>query len=197
MNKFFSIMIVILILLITSVTGCYKSVSIKLPNNIKELKFENVKSARIELSKVGANTTKNLIFDFNNSDKTEKLKDIISQLNSAKVQGDVEENVTNKGSSPTLLILELKDGSVIQVKPAVGGKVTKLSDGSTETSQFDIPNEVTITTNSNIRPFRILSPEIRKLIDSGYKDIFNDSNSSTETSQFETPNEITISPVSN
>lgn len=92
-----------------------------------------------------------------------------------------------------MLILELKDGSVIQVKSAVGGKVTKLSDGSTETSQFDIPNEVTISTNSNIKPFRILSPEIRKLSDSDYKDIFNDSNGSTETSQFDTPNEITIS----
>jgi hypothetical protein len=178
-------------------TGCSKSVSTKLPNNIKELKFENVKSARIELAAVGANTTKNFTFDFNNSDQTKALKDIISQLNSAKVQGYAEEKVTNKGSSPTLLILELKDGSVIKVKSAVGGKVTKFSDGSTETSQFDIPNEVTISTNSNIKPFRMLSPEIRELSDSGYKDIFNDSNGSTEISQFDTPNEITISPDSN
>ena len=194
MNKFFSIMIVSLIFCITFMTGCSKSVSTKLPNNIKELKFENVKSARIELATVGASTTKNFTFDFNNSDQTKTLKDIISQLNSGEVQGYAEEKVTNKGSSPTLLILELKDGSVIQVKSTVGGKVTKLSDGSTETSQFDIPNEVTISTNSNIKPFRILSPEIRKLSDSGYKDIFNDSN---ETSQFDTPNEITINPDSN
>lgn len=48
MNKIFSIMIVSLIFCITFMTGCSKSVSTKLPNNIKELKFENVKSARID-----------------------------------------------------------------------------------------------------------------------------------------------------
>ena len=52
--------------------------------------------------------------------------------------------------------------------------MSKLSNGSTEISQFDIPNEVTVSINSNTKPFRILSPEIRELIDSGYKNIFDE-----------------------
>lgn len=36
--------------------------------------------------------------DFNNYDQIETLKDIISQLNSAKVQGYSDEKVTNKGN---------------------------------------------------------------------------------------------------
>jgi hypothetical protein len=138
----------------------------------KELKFENIKSARIELARFGGSPIKSYTFDFGNTDQMKTLKDVIDQLNSAKVQGYADEKVTRKGGSPTFLILELKDGSVIQIKSAVGGKVTKLSNGSTLISQFDIPNEITISMELNIKPFRVFSPEIRKLIDGGYKDIF-------------------------
>ena len=51
-------------------------------------------------------------------------------------------------------------------------KITKLSDTLTDRAEVNIPNEVTININSNGKPIRLLSPEIRKLIDSGYKDIF-------------------------
>jgi hypothetical protein len=100
------------------------------------------------------------------------LKDVINYLNSAKLQGNADEKITYKGGSPTYLILELKDGSIINIKSAVTDKVSTLPDGSTERAKLDIPNEVTINIDSNENPIRILSPEIRKLIDSGYKDIF-------------------------
>lgn len=172
MNKFFRLITFGLIFCIVFITGCSKGISPKSTNTIKTLKFEDIKSAKIELERTGASSIKNYIFDLNDSEQTKTIKDIISYLNSDKVQGNADEKVTNKGSSPMLLILELKDGSIIQIKSAVGSKVTKLSDSSTEISQFDIPNEVTISTNPNENPIRILSPELKKLIDSGYKDIF-------------------------
>ena len=65
-------------------------------------------------------------------------------LNTAKVQGNADETVTNKGGgSPTLLILKNKDGSIIQIESAVEIKTTKISDTLTERAQVDIPNEGT------------------------------------------------------
>jgi len=174
MNKIIRIMTLVLIFGILFITGCSKSVS----TTINELKFENIKSARIELARGGAipnpaSPIKTYTFDFNNSNHTKVLKDVINYLNSAKIQGNADEKITDKGGSPTLLILGLKDGSVINIKSAVGDKVTNLPDGSTETAKNLIPNEVTINIiNSNEKSIRILSPEIKKLIDSGYKDIF-------------------------
>lgn len=170
MNKIIRIMTLVLIFCIVFITGCSKSVS----TTINELKFENIKSARIELGTGGASPIKNYTFDFNNSHHTKVLKDVINYLNSAKIQGNAyDEKVTYKGGSPTYLILTLKDGSVINIQSAVRDKVTKFPDGSTETAKNLIPNEVTINIiNSNEKAIRILSPEIRKLIDNGYKDIF-------------------------
>ncbi|MFL0248278.1 hypothetical protein [Candidatus Clostridium stratigraminis] len=172
MNKLIKILVVNLILAIVFMAGCSRGILAKLPNTIKTLEFDNIKSARIELARTGSSPIKKYSFDFNSPSQIKILKDVISQLNSAKFQGNADEKVVNKGGSPTFLVLELKDGSIIQIKSAVEGKVTKLSDGSTEISQFDIPNEVTISINSNIESFRVLSPEIKELIDSGYKDIF-------------------------
>lgn len=162
-----------LIFCIVLITGCSKSLS----TTINELKFENIKSARIELAGSvlhGATSPiKTYTFDFNNSKQTKIIEDVIKYLNSAKVQGNADETVTNKGGwSPTLLILQNKDGSIIQIESAVHEKITKFPDGSTEYAGLDIPNEVTISINSNKKPIRIISPEIRKLIESGYKDIF-------------------------
>ncbi len=171
MNKFFRLMIVGLIFCIVFITGCSKDISTE-PINIKALRFEDIKSARIELASAGMLAGEICIFDFNNSNHTKVIEDVIRYLSSGKVQGNADEKVIRKGGSPTFLILELKDGSFIQIKSAVGGKVIKLSDGSSEIAQFDIPNEVTIRTNSNEKPIRILSPEIKKLIVSEYKDIF-------------------------
>ncbi|MBU3218090.1 hypothetical protein LL033_00550 [Clostridium estertheticum] len=65
------------------------------------------------------------------------LKDIINYLNSAKIQGNAyDEKVTDKGGSPTYLVLVLKDGSVINIQSAVRDKVTKFSDGSTEIAKL-------------------------------------------------------------
>lgn len=162
-----------LILCIVFVTGCSKGISPKLTNTIKTLKFEEVKSARIELGRAGASPIKNYFFDFNNSNHAKVLKDVINHLNSGKIQGNAyDEKVTDKGGSPTYLILTLKDGSVINIKSAVRDKVTKFPDGSTEIAKLNIPNEVTINIiNSNEKSIRILSPETKKMIDSGYKDI--------------------------
>jgi len=168
MNKLIRIMTLGLIFCIVFITGCSKKVS----TTINELKFENIKSARIELASGGVSPIKNYTFDFNNSDHAKVLKDVINYLNSAKIQGNADEKVNQKGGSPTYLIVVLKDGSVIYIKSAVEDKVTKYPDGSTEIAKLDIPNEITINTNSNGKPIRILSPEIRKLIDSGYKDFF-------------------------
>lgn len=172
MKKFYRIITLVLISCIVFITGYYVGISVKLTNTIKTLKFENIKSARIELTGMGGGPIKNYVFDANNPDQIKIIRDVISSLNSGKVQGSADEKITNKGGSPPFLILEPKDGSVIRIKAAVGGKVTKFADGSTERSQFDIPNQITISRNSNEKPIRILSPEIRKLIDGGYKNTF-------------------------
>ena len=73
MNRFFRFMTIGLILCIVFITGCSKSapeltgtVSPKLTNTIKTLKFEEIKSAKIQLGTAGASPIKYDIFDFNN-----------------------------------------------------------------------------------------------------------------------------------
>lgn len=112
------------------------------------------------------------VFDLNNTGHTKKLKEIIKHLNSDKYQGYAEEKILRKGGDPTLLIMEFKDGTTIKIKAAVGEKFTTLADKSLQMEQYDIPNEITISANSEIKPFRLKSTEIRKLIDSGYKKLF-------------------------
>jgi hypothetical protein len=165
-------MTLVLVFCIVFITGCSKSGSTKLTNTINELNFENIKSAKIELATAGALPIKTYTFDFNNPHHSKMIKDVINYLNSAKIQGNADEKITYKSSLPTFLILALKDVSVIKIKSAVRDKVTNLPDGSTERAKLDIPNEVTIIINSNEKPIRILSPEIRKLLDGGYKDVF-------------------------
>jgi len=182
MNRLFRFMTIALILCIVFITGCSKgarapeltgAISPKLTNTIKALKFEDIKYVRIQEATAGATPSKYYTFDFNNPKHTKVIKDVIYYLNSAKIQGNnYKELVGNKGGSPTFLILVLKDGSVIQITDAVRQTTIKGSTGATTTTTYDIPNEVTITINSNDKPFRILSSELRKLIDSGYKDIF-------------------------
>lgn len=172
MNKNFRLMIVSLIFCIVFVLGCSKDISSKLSNKIAKLKFEDIQSARIELAGTGGAGSINYTFDYNNSKHTEVLKDVIKCLNFDEIQGNADEKVTEKGGSPTYLVLELKDGSDIKIKSAIEGKIIKFSNGSTETSQIDIPDQITISTNSNEKSIKILSPQVRKLIDSGYKDVF-------------------------
>jgi sRNA-binding carbon storage regulator CsrA len=171
MYKLIKIITLSLIFCIVFITGCSKSIS----TTINELKSENIESARIELAGSilpGASPIKTYNFDFNNSKQTKIIEDVIKYLNSAKVQGNADEIVTNKGGgSPTLLILVNKDGSTIQIGAAVKSKITKLSNTLTERTGVDIPNEVTINVDYG-KAINILSPEIRKLIDSGYKNIF-------------------------
>ena len=165
MNKFFRFMTIGLILCIVFVTGCSKVISPKLTNTIKALKFEDIKSARIELGGVGASPIKNYTFDFNNPDHTKVLKDVIKYLNSAKIQGNAyEQKINMKGGSLPYLILALKDGSSIDIEYAIRDTVTKFPDGSTETAKNLIPNKVTINIiNSNEKSIRILSPEKKKI----------------------------------
>ena len=101
------------------------------------------------------------------------IKDVVHYLNSAKIQGNkYKELVGNKGGS-TFLILALKNGSIIEIKYAIHDTVKKNLDGLTEIAKNLIPNEVEINiSNSNENSIRILSPEIKNLIFSGYKDIF-------------------------
>lgn len=203
MNKFCRVMITGLTFCIVFITGCSKSVSTESNNEISkptteipELKFEDIQlqSARIELAHTGGNASKIYTFDFNNSDHAKILTNVIKCLNSSKIQGNSDEEVNIKGGSPTCLILELKDGSIIQIKAAVGFKVTKFPDGSSKTEQFNIPNEVTISKNINEETYIIQSPEIRELIDNGYKNL---SNIPTESSKIDNSDQITIDPNSN
>ena len=105
---------------------------------------------------------------------TKVIKDVVHYLNSAKIQGNAyKELVSNKGGSDPYLILALKNGSIIEIKYAIHDTVKKNLDGSTDRAKNLIPNEVEINImNSNVNSIRILSPEIKNLIYSGYKDIF-------------------------
>lgn len=181
MNRIFRFITIVLILCIVFVTGCSKgpqelivTVSPKLTNTIKTLKFKDIKYAKIQLGTAGANPIKYYVFDFNNPVHTKVIKDVVHYLNSDKIQGNAYKQIVNyKGGSPQYLILVLKDESVIEIKYAIHDTVKKNLDGSTETAKNPIPNEVTINIiNSNEKSIRILSPEIKKIIDSGYKDIF-------------------------
>lgn len=168
MNKPIKIAVLGLATAIVFIFGCYTALSPKLPSSISKIKFENIKSARIE-TEMPAEIYK---FDFSNTEQTNALKKVISSLNSANVKGYENEKVANKGGSTAILILELQNGSVIQITPAFDDKIKKLSDGSAEISKCPVPNESSLRTNSSSKPLRILSPEINKLIDGGYKDIF-------------------------
>ena len=166
MNKYYRLLTVCLIFCIVFLSGCSNGGPAKRTNSIGQLNYEEVKSARIELGRVGGDSIKNYTFDLNNSEHAKIIKDIVNYLNQGKVQGNADEKISNKGSSPTILFLEFNNGSVIQIKSAVGARITKLNNGSTEIAQFDIPNEITISVNNNEKPFRMLSPEIKKTLES-------------------------------
>ena len=85
MNKSFNLIIFGLILCIVLVTGCSKISFLNPTNPIKTLKFENIKSAEIELATVGAIPAKTYTFDFNNYKQIKIIEDIIKYLNSSKV----------------------------------------------------------------------------------------------------------------
>jgi hypothetical protein len=144
-------------------TGCVGESS-NLINKIRILKLEDIKSAKIELGRSGSPSA---IYSYNINDNEQRkiLKNIIDKLNSAKMQGIAEEKgVTNKGQSPTIIIFQLKDGSEIQIKSALKGEITKLKDGTIQATLYDIPNEITVSTNSDDKPIRLLAPEIKDLI---------------------------------
>ena len=167
--------------LILFLTGCSKAKPEESINTIKELKFENLRSARIGIAVDGIvgpkghlmNEIKIYEFDFRNSKHIAILKDIINHLNSDKVQGYADVKVVSKGISPAALSIEINDGSIIGIEAAVGEKEIKFPNGTTKISYFDIPNEVMINSKSIDKPYRILSPEIRELINGGYKNNFS------------------------
>jgi hypothetical protein len=160
----------------SSTTDNHNTVSEKAVNAIRILNLKDISSVKVQLSTAGASPAIEYAFGLNNPEQLKIVRNIIGDLNSGKVQGNTDEKVVRKGGTPTMLILKLKDGSVIQVKCAVQGKEIS-SNGLEGIVQDEIPDEVTIMVNTE-SPFRILSPELNKLIKSGYKDIFQTNSSS-------------------
>lgn len=181
---------IIVLIMALGLYGCSENNAVKVPDDVykfrQEFTFDNIKSARIELANSGIVLYK-YVFDLKDIKQSKKLKDIVKHLGSDKYQGYAEEKIKRKGGSPDQLIIELSDGTTVQIKDAVGEKFSYSSNFSMQMQQFDIPNEVTVSVsadiinngsansgsaNTGVKPFRLESSEIRKLIDGGYKDVF-------------------------
>lgn len=165
MNKYFKLLITCITVCIVILVGLTYAISPKSVKTTRTLKFNSIKSAQVYLGGIGESRINYRNLNLNNSKEAKDIKDILKYLRIGKLQGYSDEKVISKGGSPAYLNLKLKNGSIIQIETAKGGKITKLNNGVTAVYQFNIPNEVKISTNLSEPSFRLSSVKLRKLID--------------------------------
>lgn len=168
MNKRLRLIVCGLFVCSIFIVGWSSNISKKSVSIVKSIKFNQIKSVEVDFGGKG-NETKYYNYNLKNSKEAKEIKDIIKYLHSGRIQGYADEKVTQKGSSPAYLFIELKNKAIISIKKAVGGKVQKFQNGGMMITQFNIPNEVTISVMPDEKPFRILSSELRKKLDNIFK----------------------------
>jgi hypothetical protein len=107
----------------------------------------------------------------------EMVKEILNWLKSSQMVDYTggHENISH-GLPPTYLIIELKDKTIIQIKSSVNAIITQLPNGTTEVKGQIVDGQVTIYIGDTMNYIRVLSPELKSFIDSGWMHFFNYNN---------------------
>lgn len=169
MNKRFIIFVCLFLIVVLSIIAY---VVCKNKNKFSVPEMESINSIKIIPARTGACTREELFFDLSKKEYRDTVNNILNWLKSGHVVGKAEGEFFSMGGSPTDLVIELKNGTSIQIESAVGSIVTKIPNG-TEVKAQSIYGQVTIY-GSNIRDhIRDVSPELKSFIDNGWESIFN------------------------
>lgn len=140
---------------------------------IKGISSTSISSIRIEPESAGAIRKDSIYFDFNNNQ--DRFENIVDWIKSGSIVGNANNEMLSMGGSPTFLIIELKNGTSIRVKSAIGSITTKLSHGI-KVDGRNIDGQVTIYISGMQTPIREYSPQLKSFIENGWKSTLNNSN---------------------
>lgn len=134
--------------------------------------FENIKSVKIEPPTSGPirpGEYEDMYFDLSKREDIDMVNNILGWLKSGRIIGNAKDEAVSNGSTPTYLIIELKDGTEISIKSAVS--TTYINNG-TEVKSQSINGQITISVTRQ-KNIRVLSPELKSFIDNGWEVFFS------------------------
>lgn len=126
--------------------------------------IENISSIKVVPAKVGASKRDEFSFDLSNKEQLNMVNNILYWLKSGQIIGNSKGDMIYHGGSPTYLVIELKDGSKIQIQSAVDAITTKVPYG-TEVKGQSVSGQVTLYFSDSRKPIRELAPELKSFID--------------------------------
>lgn len=130
--------------------------------------MENINTIKIAPAKTGGGQREELVLDKNKKEHLDMINNILNWLKYAKVMSINKGDITYHGGTPTYLIIELKDGSKIQLQSSVDAIATKIPNG-TEIRSQDVSGQVTLYFSNKRNPIRVLSPQLKSFINDGWK----------------------------
>ncbi|MFL0268809.1 hypothetical protein [Candidatus Clostridium radicumherbarum] len=159
---------IILVLAITSAILTYNGGRFKVPA------YKDIKSVKIippTLGNVRLGEYKDLYFDLNKKEDKYMVNNILNWLKLGRIMGNASNEAISNGSTPAYFMIELKNGTEIFINSSV-------SEGYINNQKLipsqNIKGQVTIRTNPSKREeIRLLSPELKSFIESGWKDFFD------------------------
>lgn len=160
------ILSIIFILIVVITLICF--VSYRKQRKFTVPAINSISSIKIDVGRVGAGKKDELKFNLNNKKHLDMASNILLWLKNGRMMGNAKDEFILDGASPTILKIELKDGTSIAIKSALGCKKINCR----EVDSYDIPGQVTIYINNN-HPIRESSPELKSFINEGWKSFFN------------------------
>ena len=164
--------VLLISLFLLVVIGLTVYVIFKGTNQFKVPTIEKISSIKIVPAKAGGGKRDELSFDLSKKENLDMVNNILLWLKSGQIIGSSKGDMVYNGGTPTYLIIELKDGTTIQVQSAVDAITTKLSNG-TEVRGQNVAGQVTLYFSNTRKPIREISPELKSFIDDGWKNFFN------------------------
>lgn len=163
------ILSIIFILIVVITLICF--VSYRKQRKFTVPTINSISSIKICVGRVGAGKKDELKFNLNSKKHLDMASNILLWLKNGRMMENAKDEFILDGASPTILKIELKDGTSIIIKSALGSKKTEKKD-CIEVDSYDIPGQVTIYINNN-HPIRESSPELKSFINGGWKSFFN------------------------
>jgi hypothetical protein len=134
--------------------------------------IENISTIKIVPAKTGGGTREELSFDLSKKEHLDMVNNMLEWLGSAQTISHGKGDMIYHGGTPTYLIIELKDGTTVQIQSAVDSITTEIPNGIMVSSQ-SVAGQVTLYISNVKKPVRELSPELKDFIDNGWKGFFN------------------------
>jgi len=163
-----TLILIVAIVLITFIAHEEKN-QFKVPtiNNISSIKIVPATTGPIMVGK-----QEEFTFDLNVKAHQAMANNILSWLKSGRMMGNDNNKAVSNGGTPTYLIIELKNGTSICIKSAVGASYLNTSNGKVIQSQ-NTDGQVSIYTTNPQEDIRELSPELKSFLNNGWKGFFN------------------------